>query len=166
MSSFGVIVGAFVAGCAVMWSSSAFLSLPHDHANAMPTPEQRRATPPVPVRPESTPLATPFARPTVTAEIRAHQAAIAAVRTARLAAGSTECDTPPSLLPSREYSVPLTDAFGQSLNLESVSRPWAKGAPASVSFGPRAAAELQREPSTLDFLQYYVHLGQPFIVRK
>ena len=166
MTNFGSLLGAFVAGCAVTWSSTLFTQVSRPQATEAHRRSQHVQTPPAAIRPEPTPNPTPFMRPATSAEITAHQTALEAVRSSRAKPdGTAECDFPPSLKPNRQVSAPLTDAFGLSLNLESVMRPWSKGAPATVSFGPRAAIELAREPSSSDFLTYYAHLGQPFVIR-
>jgi hypothetical protein len=158
----GSLVGAFVAGCAVMWSSQRWS--PAIPAPVPLTPPSRAPAP----RPSSTPKPTLYERPPVSAEISLLTAANEALRATRIAAGGATCDFPPSHVPDRSASsaLPLTDAFGTTLNLESVSRPWAADAPAEPSFGPTRVIELPAAPTSQVFIRDYVHLGQPFVVRR
>ena len=114
--------------------------------------------------PQTKPTPAPPAaasRPPVSAEITAHMNA------EKVARGSEPCQMPPSHAPNRAYSLPLTDAFGTTLNLEAVMRPWGPGLPAELRHGPRSqVVELVEPPAdSTTFLRDFVHPGVPFVVR-
>lgn len=77
-----------------------------------------------------------------------------------------QCELPLNLRAHRESSYSLTDAFGSTLNLESVSRVWRPNAPPEVLFNcPIGVPELAAPPSSEDFMKVYVNNGCPFVVR-
>lgn len=145
--------------------------LPHLLAALVPPLPQQ---PPLPLpraspapRAAATAAPTPFLRPTTDPGTQAHLDFHAAER-ARLGLGAVpnSCLMPPSHHPAREFSGPLTDAFGETLNLEAVKRPWAAGAPPEARYNPLSGvAELREPPTQVEFLRDYVHLGAPFVVR-
>jgi hypothetical protein len=78
-----------------------------------------------------------------------------------------QCILPPSLQTmDRKYSTSLTDAFGSTLNLESVSRVWRPNSPPEVLFScPLGVPELASPPTPEEFQKYYVNNGCPFVIR-
>ncbi len=114
------------------------------------------------------PAAPPLPRPTVAAEVLAHAALIAAERAREGRAGPHDCLLPPSHAPpSREFALPLSDAFGATLNLEALVRPWAPGAAPEQRYGPPpGVVELEALPSPEAFVRDFVGPGLPFVVRR
>ena len=114
------------------------------------------------------PAAPPLPRPTVAAEVLAHAALLAAERAREGRAGPHDCLLPPSHAPpSREFALPLSDAFGATLNLEALVRPWAPGAAPEQRYGPPpGVVELEAPPSPEAFVRDFVGPGLPFVVRR
>ena len=140
-ASLASLAAAFVAGAAVSWQALGSVS-----GGGAPVPSHSPSS----------------ARPTLTAEVSAGLAAEAAARAAR--GGS--CLLPPSHDTARPFSLPLTDSFGKTLNLEAVTRPWG---PEGVEnrFGPRSeVVELVAPPAdAAAFLRDFVLPGVPFVLR-
>lgn len=139
------LAAAFVAGAAVSWQARGSLFGGGVAAPSTPTSGPRSA------------------RPTLTAEVSAGLAAEAAARAVR----GGGCLLPPSHDVDRPFSLPLTDTFGKTLNLEAVTRPWGPGGGAENRHGPRPeVVELEAPPAdAAAFLRDFVHPGVPFVLR-